>query len=701
MIGTAGEKNTGGVMSDPNLTHLDAELRRLWLCLDKLTPPEVSVQAEPHSQAVELEIKKIESFLNSFQAQAQEQRWELKLQEITAAFQLNDFERRLLLLAAAPELDEAFGLKIAQAQASETVLPSVGLAWRLFCPSLAERITSRDSLREDAPLFRLRLLELEGPDAPLPGRLLRADRRIVDALVGRILPDARITSHLSFFRPSTGEATPDPAGSNLAGRLAGRIREFLQGEAPVCPPLIVNCFGAPLPDLEAFAIQACHEAGLSLLLATAGNLSASQIPLLIRESALLPCALFVGGFGSQAVGDSEWAGWLSCVGLLAFIGSEQALHVPRELESRTWLSVAVPRLDVPRRIEEWQRALGESRVEGNASLSELADNFEFGTAEIRRTARQAANAAWLLGEPLGVAHVKSACRREVQHHMSELAQQLKSQSGWNDLLLPEEALIQLRELCAQVRCQRGVLEGCGFGARLSRGRGVTALFAGPSGTGKTMAAEVVARELERELYRIDLARVVSKYIGETEKNLRLAVKEAERARCVLLFDEADALFGRRTEVRDSHDRYANLEVSYLLQLMEETEAAVVLLATNRREAIDQAFLRRFRFLIDFPLPDAQVRRKIWATSFPPQVQIRDLQFDELADLLPLSAASIKNIALAATCLAASNGGVVSSKHIAHATRRELERMGRPTPFSEADLAIRPVAKGGPSARIVS
>jgi SpoVK/Ycf46/Vps4 family AAA+-type ATPase len=209
-----------------------------------------------------------------------------------------------------------------------------------------------------------------------------------------------------------------------------------------------------------------------------------------------------------------------------------------------------------------------------------------------------------------------------------------------------------------------------------------------------MAAEVVARDLQRDLYRVDLAQVVSKYIGETEKNLRRIVIEAERARCVLLFDEADALFGRRTEVRDSHDRYANIEVSYLLQLIEETEAAVVLLTTNRREAIDEAFLRRFRFLIDFPLPDAEIRRKLWANSFPPQLDIRNVRFDVLADRLPLTGANVKNIALAATCLAASNGGIVGSEQIAHATRRELERMGRPAPFSDADLTDRLVPKRG-------
>jgi hypothetical protein len=692
MIGQQQSENSQCVMLDPNLTYLDAELRLLWLGLEKLIGEENSEGAGGASQEAQDETKKIEAFLESLRREADGRHWQLRLRDIARAFHLSDFEQRILLLAAAPELEEAFGWKIAQAQSSGTVLPSVGLAWRLFCPSLQECVESRDSLRDDAPLFRFRLLEMEGLDAPLPGCLLRADRRIVDALVGRIMPDARVAPHVRYSRPSENQAIPSSVETNLAARLAQCIREFLDGEMQGPPRLVVNCFGAPLADLEAFATQTCNRVGLSLMLATAGNISASQIPFFVRESALLSCALFVGGLESQTAGDSEWMRWLACSGSVVFIGTEQASRFPRELESQTWLPVAVPRLDFWKRMEMWRRSLQDSEVELKGSLPVLADNFEMGAAEIRRAARQAANLAWLQGEALQIGHVMIACRREVQHRMGELAQQLSCLSDWGDLLLPEEALTKLRELCAQVRCQQVVLGRHGFGARLSRGRGITALLAGPSGTGKTMAAEVVARDLQRDLYRIDLARVVSKYIGETEKNLRHAVAEAERARCVLLFDEADALFGRRTEVKDSHDRYANIEVSYLLQLMEETEAAVVLLATNRREAIDEAFVRRFRFLIDFPLPDAEVRRKLWASSFPPQVDIYGVRFDVLADRLPLSGASIKNIALAATYLAASNGGIVSSKQVAHATRRELERMGRPAPFSEADLTIQPDIK---------
>jgi SpoVK/Ycf46/Vps4 family AAA+-type ATPase len=255
-------------------------------------------------------------------------------------------------------------------------------------------------------------------------------------------------------------------------------------------------------------------------------------------------------------------------------------------------------------------------------------------------------------------------------------------------------------LCGHARFQQAVLIDGGFGRKLMRGRAVTGLFCGPSGTGKTMAAEVMAHHLGRELYRVDFARIVSKYIGETEKNLRRIFAEAERARCVLFFDEADALFGKRTEVRDSHDRYANLEVSYLLQLFEEAEHAVVLLASNRRDAIDEAFARRFRFVIDFPMPSAALRRELWRSSFSPEIPLAAaVRVDLLAERLHLSGASIRNIALAAAFLAvAENGGFpgpVSANHIVAAARRELEKLSSPMPITAAELTAAPAQQRVP------
>ena len=227
------------------------------------------------------------------------------------------------------------------------------------------------------------------------------------------------------------------------------------------------------------------------------------------------------------------------------------------------------------------------------------------------------------------------------------------------------------------------MEKWGFGAKLSLGKGINALFVGPSGTGKTMAAEIIAQELQLDLYKIDLSGVVSKYIGETEKNLDRIFTAAENANAILLFDEADALFGKRSEVRDSHDRYANIEVSYLLQKMEQFEG-ITILATNLRQNLDEAFVRRLAFTVHFPSPGEADRRRIWEGIWPSAVPLgQDVDLAFLARQFKLTGGNIKNIALAAAFLAARNGTVISQTHLLQATRREFQKLGKA--LSEVEL----------------
>jgi SpoVK/Ycf46/Vps4 family AAA+-type ATPase len=244
------------------------------------------------------------------------------------------------------------------------------------------------------------------------------------------------------------------------------------------------------------------------------------------------------------------------------------------------------------------------------------------------------------------------------------------------LIIPEEPLGQLRDICAQFTHRRRVLQEWGFGRKLPYGTGITVLFAGPSGTGKTMAAEIVANEVGLDLYKIDLAVVLSKYIGETEKNLDKIFTAAEQANAILFFDEADALFGKRSEVKDSHDRYANLEISYLLQKMEQFEG-IAILATNLRQNLDEAFVRRLAFIVQFPFPDETMRRQIWAGIWPTSVPLaEDVDLDTLAKQLRLSGGNIKNVALSAAFLAAADGQIVTRDHIQHAAQREFQKMGK-------------------------
>jgi SpoVK/Ycf46/Vps4 family AAA+-type ATPase len=261
-----------------------------------------------------------------------------------------------------------------------------------------------------------------------------------------------------------------------------------------------------------------------------------------------------------------------------------------------------------------------------------------------------------------------------------LARRIEPAYDWQDIVVAEDVLGQLRELADQVEQRSRVYERWGFGTKLGRGRGITALFAGPSGTGKTMASEILARHLRLDLQRIDLAGVVSKYIGETEKNLRRVFDAAEASGAILLFDEADALFGTRTEVRDSHDRYANLEINYLLQRMEDY-AGLAILATNRRAALDTAFLRRLRFVIEFPFPGADERRRIWESVFPPAAAQDDIDHGALSRL-ELSGGNIRTIALNGAFLAAADDCPIGMSHLMRAAAREYTKLGQPVSSAE-------------------
>ena len=264
--------------------------------------------------------------------------------------------------------------------------------------------------------------------------------------------------------------------------------------------------------------------------------------------------------------------------------------------------------------------------------------------------------------------------------MEGLAQRIEPMARWTDLVLPETQRQGLQDLVMHVRHQRLVYETWGFKAKSHRGLGISALFHGVSGTGKTMAAEVLANELDLDLFRIDLSQVVSKYIGETEKNLRRVFDAAEEGGAILLFDEADALFGKRTEVRDSHDRYANIEVSYLLQRM-EAYRGLAILTTNLKGALDEAFQRRIRFIIAFPFPDAARRAEIWQQIYPSQTPTEGLDVQKLARL-NVTGGNIRNIALNAAFLAAEAGDPVGMQHVLQAARREYVKMEKPLTDNE-------------------
>ncbi|HVV86984.1 MAG TPA: ATP-binding protein, partial [Kofleriaceae bacterium] len=363
------------------------------------------------------------------------------------------------------------------------------------------------------------------------------------------------------------------------------------------------------------------------------------------------------------------------------IAAREPARIGRRIAVR--LDVGLPTADEQR--AQWQAVLGPRGERLNGQLDRVVAHFRLGWPDMQAAgAAIAGELAAADGDDAGAA-LWDACRRQGRPRLEDLAQRLEPSARWDELVLPDEQRETLREIATHVRHRRQVYDGWGFASRGARGLGISALFAGQSGTGKTMAAEVLAAELELDLYRIDLSQVVSKYIGETEKNLRRIFDAAEQGGAILLFDEADALFGKRAEVKDSHDRYANIEVSYLLQKM-EAYRGLAILTTNLKSALDTAFLRRVRFVVHFPFPDAAERGELWRRAFPAATPTSALDADRLARL-HLAGGNIRNVALHAAFLAAEADQPVTMGHVLRAARAEYVKLENP--FTESELELPP------------
>jgi AAA+ superfamily predicted ATPase len=329
----------------------------------------------------------------------------------------------------------------------------------------------------------------------------------------------------------------------------------------------------------------------------------------------------------------------------------------------------------------WQTQLTTAGISIDPTeLDALADRFRLTPHQITNTVKSTCKAArWQAAAEKNTSHTLllfASARAQSGHDLTALARKIEPQYTWNDIILPDDHQTQLRAICNQTKYRNLVHEEWGFDRKLSLGKGLNVLFYGPPGTGKTMAAEVIARELQLDLYKIELSQILSKYIGKTEKTLNRIFTAAANYNAILLFDEADALFGKRSEVRDAHDRYANIEIGYLLQKMEEYEGLAIL-TTNLRSNMDDAFVRRLRFIIEFPFPNEKQRRQIWEKVWPDTTPCSsDINLDFLARRFEIPGAHIRNIALAAAFLAADDGRVINMAHLLQAIRREYQKLGR-------------------------
>ena len=600
------------------------------------------------------------------------------LEVLVHLFGLTPFEQDVLLLCLASELDPTFERLYAYVQDDvnrKYVTPHLALT--LFGGEGEDPLAAPSSFLPEAPLRRFRLVTLEpGPlPATTPGaRPLRLDERVADYLRGVNRIDERIADLLRPLPP----ALLAPPHRDLVERLDLSLESSVsQGPWPV-----LNLTGPSGAGKRAVARTLCDRLGLQLYGLDAGRLPApgperqEMLRLLEREAILLQMALYLDAAEPDPA-DKATAASLDDVierlGVLLVVGSRERWQTEREI-----LAVRVPKPDASAQRVLWQQALVGVPHSLDGHIEATVQQFDFGPQAIAQVVAAAQGRARLRAPDDGAGLIADdlwqACREQAGWQLDELAQRIIPCYIWEDIVLPEDVTRQLQEIAAQVAHRPQVYEAWGFGAKLSRGRGISALFAGPSGTGKTMAAEILANHLKLDLYRIDLAGVVSKYIGETEKNLKKVFDAAEQSGAILFFDEADALFGKRTEVKDSHDRYANIEVNYLLQRMEDFRGLAIL-ATNRKSALDRAFLRRLRFLVDFPFPDAENRRRIWQKVFPHRAAVDGLDYGFLARL-EIPGGNIRNIALNAAFLAASEGVSISMAHVMHAARREYAKIDK-------------------------
>jgi hypothetical protein len=564
------------------------------------------------------------------------------LEVLSEGFGLSSFERLVLLMCAAVELEAGFSGVLSVASGGRQEHPSFGLA----LATLPDPHWS--ALSPGRPLRRHRLVDLVGT-SPTAAEL-RIDERVLHVITG--------TGDLDLDLGGLLRTEPVPE------RLVGSQTEVMTRLADTwiaAPDVVPQLLGRPGSAKREIAAMGAGRLGHRLA---------------VLDSRLLPGdPRDIGRLATVLDREPVLSRRLLCIDAddndhaeaCALLADSMATPVvvctrePLELRARTTLGFDVRRAGQHEQVRLWRELRGDDE-----EVRAVVEQFDLEPQLIRRLARLAAP-----GE------LWDRCKASARPRLGALAQRVEPAVGLTEIVLPAAQLDVLARIAAQVRHRRTVFETWGMHGGGGRGTGTTALFAGPSGTGKTLAAEVLAGELGLDLYRVDLSAVVSKYIGETEKNLRRVFDSADEGSAVLLFDEADALFGRRTEVKDSHDRFANIEVSYLLQRMEQYQGLAIL-TTNMHEAVDPAFERRIRFVITFPFPDAGLREQIWSSVFGPQVPLVDFDPHRLARL-GLTGGSIRNIAINAAFRAATDSGPVRMAHLVQAARDECARLDQPWP----------------------
>jgi hypothetical protein len=612
---------------------------------------------------------------------------ELRLPVVARRFDLGQIHRDALLLALAPELERKYEKVYAYLQDDVTrTRPTVELLLAVLCGTATDRLAVRDAFSRHSPLVRGDLVHLIGePNTPLPSCDVAVADRVVEYLLGGDALPPDVDATVRAPEQAVGDLSVDEQMRRRLRRLTSPPgRETSRGEGTGRRLVYVH---GPYGSAKDDAVAAvCAARDVPVVWADAGEMGLDDpeslvLDALVLEARLRDAALYLRDLAPDPAAESERsrspadavvavADRLDGFDGPVFVSGERPVSPRLGARLEGW-SVSTLGFEAPaydRRRELWESVALPAGVDP----ADLASKFRLTAGQVEdavATARTIAD-----GGELTASAVYAACRSQSRERLGSLAEPVETGYTWSDIVLPPDTMAHLREVAAHVEHRGQVYTEWGFEERYSHGTGLNVLFTGPPGTGKTMAAEIVAGEAGLDLYRIDLASVVSKYIGETEQNLKAVFDEAEGSDAVLFFDEADALFGERSEVSDSKDRYANVEVSYLLQRMEDHDGTVVL-ASNLEENIDDAFRRRINLSVEFPMPDREARAAIWDGAFPEATPTADLDVEFLAGF-ELAGGNITNAALTAAFLAAEEDAPVGMDHVVRALRRELEKTGR-------------------------
>jgi SpoVK/Ycf46/Vps4 family AAA+-type ATPase len=633
-------------------------------------------------------IQYIRQHISDVEAEAANMGVVLRICELQSIFNLSEFERDVLLLGLAPELSSKYEKMYAYIQNDITrKLPTVELVQRLYNGNSCLSFSELNYLLLDSPLMHFQLIILLYDTSrvytPFASRYLKVDDRIVRYIFGDDAVDEQISGYSYLHIPTL---RIDMLGIDLIQRNnITRLLSRYRAETA----MIIYLEGASDADKSGTAEAICNELNQKMLRITKDLFTEvpdfhAVLTKIFREVLLTRSALFLDSWIQKHI-ENRHEGIELLVKLternhtVLFLQGDNCWEAGSMIQTGIFSRISLTLPSGQFQTELWKRMLnGHCFSDSDRELHRIQSLFKLNRPQISDVVFTAKRFAQERSEDTNVNYndIYTACRIHSSSRMGNYARKITPKHDWNDIVLPAEKMLQLTELCNSIQYRSVVYGKWGFEKKLSIGQGISALFSGVSGTGKTMAAEIIANELHLELLKIDLSSVVSKYIGETEKNLSRIFDEAEHNNAILFFDEADAIMGKRSEVKDAHDRYSNIETAYLLQKLEEF-SGVSLLATNFKQNIDTAFVRRIRYIIEFPFPDTTLRKDIWNKIWVPDVPLsNDIDIDFIARQFELSGGNIRNVAINAAFFAAEQETEIAMVHILRAVKRELQKIGK-------------------------